>query len=135
MIVDSDRFSAAHDVLPEKLQWKRECEEQGGACYILRKREIENYLHRDALARVGHNVVAYDDYSDMKQLYGRRVVETITQMTGDEILAMDCFNEGERERHELYEIVEALLALADTPTVGHRTHATHATNAQRAAGR
>jgi len=141
MIVDSDRFSAAHDVLPEKLQWKRECEEQGGACYILRKREIENYLHRDALARAGHTVVVYDDYSDMKQLYGRKVVETITQMTGDEILAMDCYDEGGRERHELCDIVVALLALADTPTTSHRTHAshashtTHAANAERAVGR
>src|SRR6185437_8915395 len=125
------------DVLPEKLQWKRECEEQGGACYILRKREIENYLHRDALARVGHNVVAYDDYSDMKQLYGRRVVETIEQMTSEEILVMDCYEDAGRECHELCEIVEALLALADTPMTSHRTHATHAPhapNAQRAAG-
>jgi hypothetical protein len=120
-------------VLPEKLQWKRECEDQGGACYILRKREIENYLHRDALTRGGHTLVTYDDYSDMKQIYGRRVVETITQMTGDEILAMDCYDESGRERHELCEIVEALLALADTPTtVSHRTHTT---NTHRAAGR
>lgn len=132
MIVDSDRFSAAHDVLPEKLQWKRECEEQGGACYILRKREIENYLHRDALARVGHSVVTYDDYSDMKHLYGRRVVETITHMTSDEILAMDRYEENGRERHELREIIEALLALADTPTAGHRARPTHT---YRAAGR
>lgn len=133
MIVDSDRYSAAHDALPEKLQWKRECEAQGGACYILRKREIENYLHRDALSRAGHTVVAYDDYSDMKQLYGRRVVETVTHMTGDEILAMDRYDEDGCERHELREIVEALLALADTPTTGH--HRVRATNAQRAIGR
>ncbi|MGE5334514.1 MAG: AAA family ATPase [Nitrososphaerota archaeon] len=117
MIVDSDRFSAEHDVLPEKLQWKRECEEQGGACYILRKREIENYLHCDALARAGHAVVAYDDYSDMKHLYGRRVVEAITQMTSDEILAMDRYEVDGCERHELRDIVAALLALADTPTM------------------
>jgi hypothetical protein len=133
MIVDSDRFSAAHDALPEKLQWKRECEAQGGACYILRKREIENYLHHDALARAGHTVVAYDDYSDMKQLYGRKVVETITQMTSDEILAMDRYDEDGCERHELHEIVRALLALADTPTTGH--HRGQAAHTQRAAGR
>ncbi|HEX5155857.1 MAG TPA: hypothetical protein VFW17_01455, partial [Ktedonobacterales bacterium] len=83
----------------------------------------------------GHTLVVYDDYSDMKQIYGRRVVETITQMTGDEILAMDCYEDGGRERHELCEIVGALLALADTPTTGHRTHASHATSSQRAAGR
>jgi hypothetical protein len=54
-------------------------------------------------------------------------------MTGDEILAMDCYDESGRERHELCEIVEALLALADTPTtVSHRTHTT---NTHRAAGR
>jgi hypothetical protein len=133
MIVDSDRYSAAHDALPEKLQWKRECEAQGGACYILRKREIENYLHRDALSRAGHSIVAYDDYSDMKRLYGRRVVETITHMTSDEILAMDRYDEGGCERHELHEIVEALLALADTPTTGH--HRGSSAHTQRAAGR
>jgi hypothetical protein len=125
MIVDSDRFSAAHDVLPEKLQWKRECEEQGGACYILRKREIENYLHRDALTRAGHTVIAYDDYSDMKQIYGRRVVEAMTHMTSDEILAMDRYDDDGCERHELRDIVEALLTLADTPTTASRSHTTH----------
>ena len=125
MIVDSDRFSAAHDVLPEKLQWKRECEEQGGACYILRKREIENYLHRDALTRAGHTVVGYDDYSDMKQIYGRRVVEAMTHMTSDEILAMDCYDDDGYERHELCDIVEALLTLADTPTTASRSHTAH----------
>ncbi len=125
MIVDSDRFSAAHDVLPEKLQWKRECEEQGGACYILRKREIENYLHRDALTRAGHTVVGYDDYSDMKQIYGRRVVEAMTHMTSAEILAMDCYDDDGCERHELCDIVEALLTLADTPTTASRSHTAH----------
>jgi putative ATP-dependent endonuclease of the OLD family len=134
MIVDSDRFSAAHDALPEKLQWKRECEEQGGACYILRKREIENYLHRDALARAGHTLVAYDDYSDMKQLYGRRVVETVTHMTSDELLTMDCYADNGCERHELREIVEALLALADTPTANHRGRG-HSANGDHAAAR
>ena len=124
MIVDSDRFSAAHDILPEKLQWKRECEEQGGACYILRKREIENYLHRDALTRAGHTIIAYDDYSDMKQIYGRRVIETLSDMTGDEILAMDRYDAEGCERHELRDIIEALLALADTPTTPSRGHAT-----------
>ena len=132
MIVDSDRFSAAHEVLPEKLQWKRECEEQGGACYILRKREIENYLHRDAIVRAGHTVVNYDDYSDMKHLYGRHVVEAITHMTSDEILAMDCFVVDGRERHELLDTVVALLALADTPTTSHREHTERP---ERAAGR
>ena len=42
--------------------------------------------------------MAYDDYSDMKQLYGRKVVETITQMTSDEILAMDRYDEDGCER-------------------------------------
>lgn len=129
MIVDSDRFSAAHDILPEKLQWKRECEEQGGACYILRKREIENYLHRDALTRAGHGIIAYDDYSDMKQIYGRRVIETLADMTGDEILAMDRYDEDGCERHELRDIIEALLALADTPTTPSRGHGAGADHA------
>jgi putative ATP-dependent endonuclease of OLD family len=132
MIVDSDRFSAAHDVLPEKLQWKRECEEQGGTCYILRKREIENYLHRDAIVRAGHTIVTYDDYSDMKQLYGRHVVEAISHMTSDEILAMDCFVVDGREYHELLDTVVALLALADTPATSHRGHTARP---ERAAGR
>ena len=133
MIVDSDRFSAAHDVLPEKLQWKRECEQQGGACYILRKREIENYLHPDALARAGHRVVAYDDYTDMKQIYGRRVIETITHMTGDEVLAMDAYEDCGAVCHELRDIIEAMLALADTPTT--TSHHRRYSDGHRAAGR
>lgn len=133
MIVDSDRFSAAHDVLPEKLQWKRECEQQGGACYILHKREIENYLHPDALARAGHRVVAYDDYTDMKQIYGRRVIETITHMTGDEVLAMDAYEDCGAVCHELRDIIEAMLALADTPTT--TSHHRRYSDGHRAAGR
>ena len=85
------------------------------------------------MARAGHTVVAYDDYSDMKQLYGRKVVETITHMTSDEILVMDRYDEDGNERHELREIVEALLALADTPTM--ERHRGASARAHRAAGR
>lgn len=113
MIVDSDRFSADHPILPEKVQWKAACEAQGGTGFILRKREIENYLHPDALTRAGHPRKPYDDYSDMKQLFGRRVIETVERMTCAEILAMDRYEENGQERHELHDILSELLALGE----------------------
>jgi len=51
VIIDSDRKSPQHNIDDKKLNWKKKCEEQGGKLFILRKREIENYIHREAIIR------------------------------------------------------------------------------------
>lgn len=110
VVVDSDRASATHKVHPRKLEWKKACEEQGGLFFILRKREIENYIHRNALLGCG-KTSAYDDYTDMKETFGDKVIKLARKMTADEILEMDTYVDKTGEHHELKEIIEAVLAL------------------------
>ena len=93
-IVDSDRESPLHVIPGRKLNWKQMCEEQGGTFYILRKREIENYLHRDAIARAGIALVPYDDFSDMKNLFGKSIYKVIQDMSCDEILQADRYEDS-----------------------------------------
>jgi predicted ATP-dependent endonuclease of OLD family len=114
VIVDSDRKSPEHPIPGRKLNWKAKCEAEGGLFFITRKREIENYLHKDAIARAGHILVPYDDFTNMKKTFGDNIVKVIADMSCDEILEMDRYEEDGVEHHELKEIVEALLALPDT---------------------
>ena len=81
----------------------------------MRKRELENYLHKDALARAGKAATAFDDYSDMKELFGEYVYKVVEQTTSAELLERDAYQEGGRERHEIAEMIVALLALPDSP--------------------
>jgi len=113
VVVDSDKKSPQHCIPQRKLNWKQKCEEQGGKFFILRKREIENYIHSAALQRAGKPLMEYDDFTDMKSEFGDNVFKTITEMTCDEILEMDRYEENGTERHELQEIVEELLSLPD----------------------
>jgi hypothetical protein len=114
VVVDSDKKSPQHCVPQRKLNWKQKCEEQGGLFFILRKREIENYIHPAALQRLGRPQVEYDDFTDMKSEFGDNVYKTIKEMTCDEILEMDSYEENGAEHHELKEIVEELLRLPDS---------------------
>lgn len=113
VVVDSDKKAPEHCVPQRKLNWKEKCEDQGGKFMILRKREIENYIHSAALQRAGKPRAEYDGFSDMKSKFGENVFKTITKMTCDEILEMDRYEEGGTEHHELKEIVEELLRLPD----------------------
>jgi len=113
-VVDSDRKSQQHNVPERKLNWKRECESQGGVFFILRKREIENYVHPDAITRSRRTLALYDAFTDMKEIFGRNVFKVIKDMSCDEILEMDRYEECNVEHHELKEIVQAFLSLPDS---------------------
>lgn len=93
------------------MNWKQACEAQGGCFFILRKREIENYLHPKAIERSGCCIKPYDEFTDMKGHFGKKVYEVIGDMSHTEILEMDQYFDGDCEHHELLEIVEVLLAL------------------------
>jgi len=110
-IVDSDRKSQTDTTPQKKLNWKKQCEQEGGIFFILQKREIENYLHPDAIRKSGRTSQQYDDFTDMKKLFGENVTKVIRDMTPDEILEMDKYKENDTEHHELKEIVEELLNL------------------------
>lgn len=112
VVVDSDRRSPEHNIPGRKLNWKNKCEEQGGIFFILRKREIENYLHRDAIQRSGRAIAEFDDFTDMKATFGENVYKVIHDMSADEILERDYYerNDGS-EHHELLEIAKVFLDL------------------------
>ncbi|MCL6526206.1 MAG: ATP-binding protein [Thermaceae bacterium] len=114
VIVDSDRESPQHITPGRKLNWKQKCESQGGLFYILRKREIENYLHPRAIERSGRTPTCYNEFSDMKKLFGENVYKVIQDMSCEEILEMDKYVDGGVEHHELLEVVQELLRLADS---------------------
>ncbi|MEA3339863.1 MAG: hypothetical protein U9R15_07845 [Chloroflexota bacterium] len=111
VVVDSDRKSPRHSIPGRKLQWKQACEKVGGRFFILRKRESENYLHPDAIARAGHKLAPYDDFTDMKATFGSNIIKVIGEMSAEEILERDRYEEDGFSHHELKEIVEAFLAL------------------------
>ncbi|MCX6831723.1 MAG: hypothetical protein NT028_06230 [candidate division Zixibacteria bacterium] len=113
-VVDSDRASPLHNIPERKNNWKRQCEAQGGVFFILRKREIENYLHPNAIKRSSRLASVYDDFTDMKAVFGDNVWKIIRDMSCDEILERDVYIESGVEHHELKEIVQRLLALPDT---------------------
>ncbi len=112
VVIDSDRESPIHVVPGKKLGWKKKCEEQGGLFYILKKREIENYLHKEAIIRAGYRMVVYDDFSDMKDLFGEQIYKVIRYMSCEEILQSDIYLENSHEHHELVEITKSFLSLA-----------------------
>jgi predicted ATP-dependent endonuclease of OLD family len=111
VVIDSDRKSQADNIPQRKLNWKEQCEQEGGVFLILRKRAIENYLHQNAISRSGRTLQRYDDFTDMKALFGENVIKVIEDMTPNEILEMDKYIENDTEHHELKEIVDVLLGL------------------------
>ena len=111
VVVDSDRKSQTDNIPQKKLNWKNQCERDDGTFFILRKREIENYLHPKAINRSGRTFQKYDEFTDMKKLFGENVIKVIDDMTPNEILEMDKYEENGAEHHELKEIVGVLLGL------------------------
>jgi len=82
--------------------------------FILRKREIENYLHPNVIIRSHRTPIPDDDFSDMKKIFGLHVYKVVADMTVSEILEADRYEEGKTEHHELEEIILALLSLAES---------------------
>jgi len=112
VLKDSDR-KKAQDKIPERIEkWRAKCEAEGGSFFCLRKREIENYVHEAAIQASGKTLVAYDDYSDMKQLFGPNIIKVFKEMSAQQILEKDCYlDEYSKQHHELKEIGEKILSL------------------------
>ena len=92
------------------LVWQELCNTMNPTLRLL-KRGIENYLHPNAIVRSGQVINPFDDFTDMKALYGENVYKVIRDMSCDEILASDKYKENGVEHHELKEIVLATLSL------------------------
>jgi len=65
VVIDSDRESADRQISEKTLRWKNQCEQQGGKLYILRKREIENYLYPEAVKRALNKEVRIEDFNNV----------------------------------------------------------------------
>lgn len=112
VIQDSDRKSANEPVPEEKLRLKADVERDGGICFILRKREIENYLHQDVIKTKTGKEIVIDDFSDVKSMCkNRKICSLIEYMTTDQILERDRYTDAEIEKHELLEICQELIRL------------------------
>jgi hypothetical protein len=110
-IKDSDLKVRDQNIPGKIIKWTQKCTSDGGELIVLRKREIENYLHERVVKAAVNNFTPYDDFSDMKELFGKKIVNQIENMTAEEILQCDKYTVGTKQRHELKEIVEKILAL------------------------
>jgi putative ATP-dependent endonuclease of OLD family len=112
VILDSDRKSSSEQISKGKLNLKLEAEQDGGICVILKKREIENYLHPDVISRErsGKEVVI-DDFTDVKCLCGEKICGLFKHMSAEQILERDSYDDNGTEKHELLEICEKILEL------------------------
>ena len=79
IILDSDKTSKEDDLKPNKVLAKQYAEQFGGTCFILRKREIENYIHPEAIIRILKDypdlrihvdeIRAFEDFTDVKKFF------------------------------------------------------------------
>lgn len=91
--------------------------------FLTRKREPENYIHPDVVLPYVHKGLTLSDYSDMcdaKKIIGtatmtrvEQVIESFwTKMTAEQIREAEKFvDENGKERHEITEILTAVLGL------------------------
>jgi len=114
ILIDSDRKSLSDNVPQRKLNWKKQCEDEGGLFFITKKRELENYLHREAIKKDCGRDDAFDDFTDMKALFGENVITAVKHMSADQILERDKYDENGEEHHEILEIIQACLSLVET---------------------
>lgn len=112
VILDSDRKSASDQLSEGKKELKAEIEREGGICHILKKREIENYLHPDVIEEKTSKTVQIGDFTDVKSLAGDHICGLVKHMTTEQILERDKYTEDGSDKHELLEICEKLLSLA-----------------------
>lgn len=111
VLIDSDRTSASASIGQSKLNWKQSCEAAGGLFVILRKRELENYLHQDAIVRGGGPAYQVDDFSDIKASCGENVSRYFAKMTAAELAARDEYIGPKGTAHELTEILSSFVGL------------------------
>jgi len=113
VILDSDRKTATAPLSKNKTRLKAGIEADGGLCFILRKREIENYLHprviQDATGKAMPGVDL--NHADMKSIFGTGICGLISHMSAAQILERDAYQDQGVEKHELLEICLSILEL------------------------
>ncbi len=112
VIVDSDKKSPMDQMPQTKIKFKEKCEADGGIFISLMKREIENYIHKNAYNRIFNSLVEIEDYKDVKkELFNgengnNKFIKVVEEMTADEILERDLDRNG---NHELLDMINSLV--------------------------
>jgi predicted ATP-dependent endonuclease of OLD family len=110
VILDSDRKSDSDPIPEKKMKLKSEIESDGGICFILRKREIENYLHYAVIKEKTGKELEINDFTDIKNLLSN-VCGLFKYMTAEQVLERDKYIDNGTEKHELLEICKKVLEL------------------------
>jgi len=126
VVSDSDKCSVDEPLNAAKLRIIQRVKEEGGQSIFLRKKEIENYLHPAAIARVLKidapkigdftdvestitNLLRADKSAGAKYLKDKHGSKIAREMTVEEILEMCRYVEAGQERYEIVELFEAIL--------------------------
>ena len=109
MILDSDRKSITDSISKEKENLKAKIEDDGGICFILHKREIENYLHPSIIKDKRKIEIKNPDFDDIKEVCGDAVSGLVKYQNVMQILERDTYNDRAEEKHELLEICTKIL--------------------------
>ncbi len=113
VLIDSDKESPDQPIDQKKRNWEASCKAEGGVFFITKKREIENYLHPDAVKRVCRDPSPdCGDFTDLKK-FNKEVINAIGLMTADQLLERDKYMDNGAERHEMLDIVQAFLRLPE----------------------
>ena len=99
---------------------RQEVEDRGRIFISTRKREIENYLCRDLIRANTGVALQFTDTCDAKKIIGAAlgmnpndVVEVHwPKMNADSILRRSIYMEGDTEKHELKEVIQKIIELA-----------------------
>jgi len=112
LFADSDIRSEGECLPPEKSRCRQECEADNAIVHFTRKREIENYLHPEAVLRATQKTVNIDDFCDVKEQIGEDCWGLVQHMSSDEILECDQWTDDEGNvHHELLETIQGFLEL------------------------
>jgi len=117
IVIDSNKDSAEKPINQICLDWQGECIKAGGKFFILRKREIENYLAPAAIKRATGRTVSVSDFNNVKKTINEHfnvehLKPILDEMSAKDFLEMDKYaGDDGRERHELLEIIIDLMTL------------------------
>lgn len=109
VILDSDRKSSTDSIPKEKENLKAKIEGDGGICFILQKREIENYLHPSLIKDKRNKEINDPDFDDIKKICGDGISGLVKYMSVMQILERDAYTDKAEEKHELLEICTKIL--------------------------
>jgi len=136
IVLDSDKTDANAPIDKQKERVKNYAEKYGGYCYILRKKEIENYVHPEAIIRYMRNnpqikqsansIRNISDFTAVKQLLSvlfgvsenrtsKITIPSFKIMSNQEFKETTKYiDSNSREKFEIDEIVELIISYLAT---------------------